>query len=578
MEPGDDRTVTGTHESADELPPTRVSAPMPSGDELRPLPSRDTAPLTIVTAGDALDEEERTRTRLLGLSGFVVNALGALALPLFGGTPLSRSLFVTGLVIHAVANFGLFYVSARPERFRARSLSVLWPASFVGLHLVTYFFGTLSVAAVAHVLGLYIVGISRHRRVASTSYAVIGVGTALMVALQWRGLLPDDGIVSLSALSGIQVLAMLVLLEAMFLAVYSISREARGRLAEALEQLRAVTREVAHREAVLDEARADFRRVAQIGGRGRFTGGELGGFRLENLLGRGGMGEIYEAVGPQGEDAAIKVLKQDAVHDDDALARFFRESRVAASMVSPHVVRVLQVGGPPADVPYIAMERLHGEDLASYLAERPRVPVSEVLRLVREVGRGITDASAAGVTHRDIKPQNVFRLEPELDGVRYKVLDFGVSTLSRGGGTLTRGAVIGTPGYMAPEQASSDPVDLRTDLYGLAAVAYRCLLGLPPFRGRDTAALLLDVTRRMPPKPSDVVPLDPAFDAVFAVALAKRPEERFGSAAAFADALEDAQHGVVKPALLDRASRLVARWPWSRGPQPRVPTAGPGVF
>lgn len=578
MESGDDRAVTAEHASSDDLPPTRVSAPMPSGDAIRASPPRETGASTIITASDALDEEERTRTRLLGLSGFVVNALGALALPLFGGTALSRGMFIAGLVIHAVSNFGLFYVSARPERFQASALRVLWPASFVGLHLVTYFFGTLSVAAVAHVLGLYIVGISRHHRVASTSYVVIGVGTALMVALQWQGVLPDDGIVSLSALSSTQVLAMLVLLEAMFLAVYGISREARGRLAEALEQLRAATRAVAQRDAVLEEAREDFRRVAQVGGRGRFTGGVLGGFRLDNLLGRGGMGEIYEAVGPQGEAAAIKVLKQDVVHDDDALARFYRESRVAASLVSPHVVRVLEVGGPPEDVPFIAMERLAGEDLAAFLGAHPQVPVAEVVRMVREVGKGIADAAAEGVTHRDIKPQNVFRLDPEVEGVRYKVLDFGVSTLSRGHGTLTQGAVVGTPGYMAPEQASSDPVDHRTDLYGLAAVAYRCLVGFAPYRGRDTAAILVDVTRRMPPRPSAVASLGTAFDAVFAVALAKRPEERFRTAEEFADALAEADRGVVSEALMGRAKRLSARWPWSRSPQPRAPAGAPEVF
>ncbi len=365
MKAEDDGEATSRHESSEELPPTRVAAPVSSSDVHPFAPSGDTAASAIVTPGDALDEEERTRTRLLGLSGFGVNALGALALPLFGGTPLSRGLFAAGLVIHAVSNFGLFYVSARPERFHARSLGILWPASFVGLQLVMYFFGTLSVAAVAQVLGLFIVGISRHRRVALASYAVVGAGTALMVALQLRGVLPDDGIVSLSGLSDLQVLAMLVLLEAIFLAIYAICREARSRLAEALEQLRVVTRAVAQRDAVLEEAREDFRRVARIGGRGRFTGGVLGGFRLEHLLGRGGMGEIYKALGPKGEDAAIKVLKQDAVHDDDALARFFRESRLAASIRSPHVVRVLVVGGPPADVPYIAMERLRGR--------RPRV-------------------------------------------------------------------------------------------------------------------------------------------------------------------------------------------------------------
>ena len=561
MAGAEDRAPTDGGHSEDP-PETRVAAPVSS--EVVPRSTNVTAHSTIITASDALEEEERTRTRLLGLSGFAVNVLGGLALPIFGGTAWSRRMFVAGLVLHAISNFGLFWVAGKPSRFTERALVVLWPASFLGLHLVMAFFGLLSVAAVAQVLGLYIVGISRYARVALLSYLTVALGSAVSVVLLMQGVIPDDGVVPLTHLSVPRILAMLLLLEAMFLAAFLISREARRRLADAVEQLREATRAVAQRDAVLEEARAEFRRIAQVGGRGRFSGVVLGSYRLENLLGRGGMGEIYEAVGPEGEQAAVKVLKQDALYDEGALTRFFRESHVMASIASPHVVRLLEVGGPPEDVPFIVMERLHGHDLASVVSKQPRLPVAEVARIVREAGRGLADGAKVGVTHRDVKQQNIFRIEPDDGEVRYKVLDFGVSTLSRGGGTLTQGLVVGTPGYMAPEQASGDPVDLRADLYGLGAVAYRCLVGQAPYRGSDNAALLLELVRRMPPQPSAVTPLDPAFDLVFAIALAKRPGDRFQSADALADALLAAERGELSETLRERATKLTARWPWGR--------------
>lgn len=535
----------------------------PSSDLALPSRLQHTPQSTIRSTADALDDEERTRTRLLGLSGFAVNALAVVALPLFGGTTAARAVFLAGLLIHALSNFGLFWVARERERFTERSLMVLWCASFVGLHLVTYFFGALTVASVAIVLGLYIVGGTRFQRVALASYVTAAVGNAALVASQLAGWLPDLGVVPVRTLSTGQALAMLVLLQAMFIAVRLIGVEARRSLASAMDELHDATRAIAQREALLEEARDEFRRAKRIGGRGRFTDAVLGGFSLGPILGRGGMGEIYEAVQIEtAAPAAVKVLRREAVQQPETLERFFRECKILGSVVSPHVVSVLEVGGPPDEVPYIAMERLVGQDLSSHLGDCETMEMNEVLRLVAEVGEGLGAAAAAGVVHRDVKPHNIFVVHAGKDGVRYKVLDFGISKLADSSGTLTEGQIVGTPGYMAPEQASGGQVSHRTDLYGLAAVAYRALLGVAPFRGRDPARVLLAVSERMPRRPSSLASVSEQVDDVFAIALAKDPADRFDSHEALSRALEHAAAGRLDESLRRRAARLLARRPW----------------
>ncbi|MEM1034762.1 MAG: serine/threonine-protein kinase [Myxococcota bacterium] len=554
-----------TEANASHPRPTASRAPQEAtGDPSvsRATTARSSVGKTIQSVADVLEEEERTRTRLLGIAGLGVNVLALGALPLFGGTPSARAAFLIGLVIHAAANVGLYVAAKSPDRFTARWLLPVWCASFVGLHLVIYFFGTVTVAAIALMLGLYIVSTTRFPVVAQASFVVVTMGTALMAGLQLGGVLPDAGIVPLRTATTTQTVGMLVLLEAMFFAVRFIGVGAGKSLEQALEALGRAQRALAQREALLEEARDEFDRLQAKGARGRFSGTRVDRFELGERLGTGGMGEVYEATGPDGAPAAVKVLTREASHQPDVLRRFFRESEIVGRLDSPHVVRVLHTGGPPADVPFIAMERLVGEDLSAFVRQRGSMALDEVVRMVREVGRGLQAAAVAGVVHRDVKPNNIFRLERSPDGIRYKVLDFGVSKLRGSEGTLTEGQVVGTPSYMAPEQALGESVDHRADLYGLAAVAYRCLLGRPPFKGRDTTRVLLDVVQHMPPRPSAIAEVPPELDAVFALALAKSPADRFTEVTAFATALEAAGRGHLDDALRRRADRLLAALPW----------------
>src|SRR5688572_14487396 len=181
------------------------------------------------------------------------------------------------------------------------------------------------------------------------------------------------------------------------------------------------------------------------------------------------------------------------------------------------------------------MERLTGVDLAGHLRERGRLDLDETIEMARQLAAGLEAARKAGIVHRDLKPQNVFRIDGPVP--TWKILDFGVSKLVGHGGTLTQGHVIGTPQYMAPEQARGEEVDHRADVYALAAIVYRCLTGRPPFGGAGVPQILYAVVHTLPPRPSSLAELPPGADDVLARGLAKRPGDRFADATAFAAAL-----------------------------------------
>jgi serine/threonine-protein kinase len=311
---------------------------------------------------------------------------------------------------------------------------------------------------------------------------------------------------------------------------------------------------------VFEEARQDFARALRIGDAGRFSGAQLGSFRLGQVIGRGAMGEVYrgEHITTK-EEAAIKVLLAGAAIQRSSLERFLREARIASAIDSPHVVKVLEIGADDTVIPYLAMELLRGIDLASLLRQRQRLPAPEVVEVVRQIGAGLTAASIAGIVHRDIKPQNLFWAE---EPHTWKILDFGVSTIEGHTGTLTQGLVVGTPAYMAPEQASGGTVDPRADVYSLSAIAYRALTGRPPFWGQEVAPILYKVVNEMPPAPTSVASVDPDMDLALAVALAKRPEERFQNAHELADALDAASRGRLSPDVVARGQRVLAVTPW----------------
>jgi serine/threonine-protein kinase len=292
----------------------------------------------------------------------------------------------------------------------------------------------------------------------------------------------------------------------------------------------------------------------------------MGSFRLGAVIGRGGMGEVYAAEHTAtGRPAAVKLLHARVACDDAMVQRFLREVAISSRLHVPNVVEVLEAEQAPDGGPYLAMELLAGHDLSWHLRQRRRLPLDEVRALVDGVARGLAAAHAAGVVHRDLKPQNLWLHAPPGEPAVWKILDFGVSKLREGGGTLTEGgALVGTPGYMAPEQVSAGKADVRADVFALGAVAYRAITGQPAFAGDDVQALF-DVVYRQPTAPTTLVPeLPPDVNRALLLALAKRPEDRLDDPLAFARALEAAAGSGLPKELADRADAIARAWPWGR--------------
>ena len=221
------------------------------------------------------------------------------------------------------------------------------------------------------------------------------------------------------------------------------------------------------------------------GGSGPLSGGTFAGLVIEGEAGRGGMGVIYRARDPELDRVrALKILAADRSSDPEFRERFRRESRQAAAIEHPNVIPVYRAGEEGGRL-FIVMRFVDGPSLAEVLAERGRLPLDEVVELVRQVGAGLDAAHAVGLVHRDVKPANVM-LEGEGPAQRAFLGDFGISKLTEAGAALTStGQFVGTVDYVAPEQLEGGNVDRRADGYSLACVAFHALTGEPPFR-RDT--------------------------------------------------------------------------------------------
>jgi serine/threonine-protein kinase len=205
------------------------------------------------------------------------------------------------------------------------------------------------------------------------------------------------------------------------------------------------------------------------------------------------------------------------------------------------------------------MERLRGQTLGELLRKGNTLTGIDLAEMLAQIGRAFEVAQRAGIVHRDVKPHNLFRGD---DG-SWRVLDFGIAALADSSSTLTQGGVIGTPAYMAPEQARGEPVDHRADVYALGAVIYRCVTGRVPFAAADTPSLLYAVIHEMPPRPSAIAKVDPGLERVLMVALAKSRDSRLATAAELVAAFEAAMTGALPDELVRRARALARQHPWS---------------
>ncbi len=271
-------------------------------------------------------------------------------------------------------------------------------------------------------------------------------------------------------------------------------------------------------------------------------------YAVERLLGEGGMGRVYLAQHKRiaQKRVAIKVLHAEFSSNTQVLARFQREAESAAAISHPNVVAVLDVDVTPGGMPYLVCEYLEGIDLSDHLKDVKRLDVPDAISITRQLCRGLGAAHARGVIHRDLKPANVFLVGDFSKGAPprlfAKLLDFGLSRFNTAEGeqNLTKtGFIMGTPSYMAPEQARGQRVDQRADVYGLGTILYTVLTGHAPYEEETPQATILALLNSEPPRPRSLMPsIPPHVELIVERAIAKDPDQRYPDMAAFEQALD----------------------------------------
>jgi serine/threonine protein kinase len=259
----------------------------------------------------------------------------------------------------------------------------------------------------------------------------------------------------------------------------------------------------------------------------------VGEYRIENRIGKGGMGIVFAAVHPViGKRVAIKVLRNDICNDRVAVDRFIDEARVVNQIEHPNIVDIFAFGELEDGRNYFVMEWLRGESLRA-LMDRTRVPIAQVCEILANLVRALEAAHSHGIVHRDLKPDNVFLVEVKGEQTLVKLLDFGVAKLNekdirskRVANTAT-GTIVGTPQYLSPEQARGHEVDYRADIYALGGIAFELLTGQTPFLADNVMEMVAKHIMEAPVRPSTLVPEIPfELDTLVVATLAKASQDR----------------------------------------------------
>jgi serine/threonine-protein kinase len=274
-------------------------------------------------------------------------------------------------------------------------------------------------------------------------------------------------------------------------------------------------------------------------------GARVAGYRIEQLIGRGGMAVVYRATDVRLDRmVALKILSPDLARNDSFRQRFIRESRAGAAVDHPHVIPVFEAGEAEG-VLFIAMRYVAGLDVRALIERIGQLPADRVVDLVSQVASALDTAHAAGLVHRDVKPANMLLASLNDDGLGSDHLylsDFGLSKQSVSSPSLTMtGQFLGTLDYMSPEQVNGRQIDGKTDQYALGCAAFEMLTGQPPFRREANLAVMWAQVSAQPPSVRTARPdLPPRVDEVIGRALAKSPNDRFGTCVDFAQALREA--------------------------------------
>ncbi len=305
-----------------------------------------------------------------------------------------------------------------------------------------------------------------------------------------------------------------------------------------------------------------------------------GKYSITRLLGEGGMGAVYEGENTRiHRKVAIKVLHGDVASNEEAMMRFEREAQAAGRIGSEHIVEVLDLGDLPGGERYMVMEFLDGEALSDRIS-RGRMDPRKIAQLMVDMLEGLKAAHAANIVHRDLKPDNVFLTHRSGKDDFVKIVDFGISKFNSLGGefSMTRtGAVMGTPYYMAPEQAKGGKtVDHRVDLYAVGIILYQAVVGNVPFQAETFNELLFKIVLETPPPLEDQVEgIDPDFVNLVNRGMAREPEDRYQTAEEFQQALRTWLNGGRIP-----AATMIAGTPRQTGPTSagELPMQTPGAW
>jgi len=514
---------------------------------------------------EAMRQDEVTRTRIFLKVAIATCFAGVIVALITGGDPIAFRIICASCVVNVFGAVWLLHLARDVQTYTPRKALV--PAMLIafGAFGGVYYWGVASPVAAMLTYGIYFFSLGINARIVTSMYVLVAILHAALGLAIMNDVIIDRGIIKMTGLRTIDQIGILSVIEFLYFITFFTARVSQRATLEAMTHLEQAAKTVAHREALLAEARAELDRALKVGGPGRFSDQEVGGFKLGILIGRGGMGEVYEARHVKdGGEAAVKLLHAGTLADPTHVQRFIREAQTASRLDTPHVVRVLEVGTTTGEIPFIAMERLRGNDLAHQLRRHRKLSLAVAQQFAEEVAIGLEAAREAGIVHRDLKPHNVFHAE--VAGNRtWKILDFGVSKAG-GTGTLTQGHVIGTPAYMAPEQARGEDVDHRADVYSLAAILYRSVTGHPSFTGKDVPSMLYDVVYRVPTQPSILTTLPGDVDRVLAIGLAKEPRDRFSSAAELARWFSLATTNELDPEQRRRADDVIAKYPWGTRP------------
>jgi predicted Ser/Thr protein kinase len=302
-----------------------------------------------------------------------------------------------------------------------------------------------------------------------------------------------------------------------------------------------------------------------------------GRYKIEKVLGEGGMGIVYKAVHTSlGKPLAIKVLRPEVSKNEEIVMRFRQEAQSASQIGNPHIIDISDFGSLADGSTYFAMEFLGGRSLTAALAEQP-FTTQRTIHVVRQIANALGAAHEVGIVHRDMKPDNVQLLDRHGQKDFVKVLDFGIAKVGGSTSKLTQaGQVFGTPHYMSPEQCAGTNVDHRTDIYAVGVILYEMATGKVPFDADNLMGILTKHLYETPIAPHELAPpvdVAPAMEAVILKCLQKKPEQRYQTMAELGNDLDAMERGVTPRAVIDKLERAASGPQTLTGVEARVSVA-----